>query len=30
MTVLAHTLARAVYDMLKRDTVCEMPKVLNG
>jgi hypothetical protein len=30
LTVLAHTLARAVYDMLKRDTVFDMLKFLNG
>jgi transposase len=30
LTVLAHKLARAVYDMLKRDTVFDMPKFLNG
>jgi len=27
---LAHTLARAVYDMLRRDTACDMHKFLNG
>jgi transposase len=30
LTVLAHKLARAVYYMLKRDTVFDMPKFLNG
>ena len=30
LTVLAHTLARAVYDMLRRDTACDMHKFLNG
>ena len=30
LTVLAHKLARAVYDMLKRDTVFDRPKCLNG
>jgi transposase len=29
-TVLAHKLARAVYDMRKRDTVCEMDRFLHG
>jgi transposase len=30
LTVLAHKLARAVYDMLKRDTAFDMQKFLNG
>jgi transposase len=30
LTVLAHKLARAVYDMLKRDTVFDLHKFLNG
>lgn len=30
LTVLAHKLARAVYDMLKRDTAFEMHKFLTG
>jgi transposase len=30
LTVLAHKLARAVYDLLKRDTVFDMQKFLNG
>lgn len=30
LTILAHKLARAVYDMLTRDTVCEMDTCLNG
>jgi transposase len=30
LTVLAHKLARAVYYMLKRDTVFDMQKFLNG
>ena len=30
LTVLAHKLARAVYDMLKRDTGFDMQKFLNG
>ena len=30
LTILAHKLARAVYYMLKRDTVFDMPKFLNG
>jgi transposase len=30
LTILAHKLARAVYDMLKRDTVCAMDKCLHG
>jgi len=30
LTVLAHKLARAVYDMLKRDTVFDRQKFLNG
>jgi len=29
-TLVAHTGARAVYDMLKRDTVFEMHKCRNG
>jgi transposase len=30
LTIWAHKLARAVYYMLKRDTVCDMQKFLNG
>jgi transposase len=30
LTVFAHTLARAVYDMLTRDTAFDMQKFLNG
>jgi transposase len=30
LTILAHKLARAVYSMLKRDTVFDMQKFLNG
>jgi hypothetical protein len=30
LTVLAHKLARAVYDMLQRDTVFDMDKFLNS
>jgi transposase len=30
LTVLAHTLARAVYYMVRRDTVCDMDKFLHG
>jgi hypothetical protein len=30
LTILAHKLARAVYDMLTRDTVFEMDRFLNG
>ena len=30
LTVLAHKLARAVYDMLQRDTVFDMDKLLNS
>ena len=30
LTVLAHKLARAVYDLLKRDTAFDMQKFLNG
>ena len=30
LTILAHKSARAVYDMLKRDTVCDMQQFLNG
>jgi transposase len=30
LTIVAHKLARAVYDMLKRDTVFAMQKFLNG
>jgi hypothetical protein len=30
LTILAHKLARAVYDLLKRDTVFEMQTFLNG
>jgi transposase len=30
LTIFAHKWARAVYDMLKRDTVCDMQKFLNG
>ena len=30
LTLLAHKLARAVYDMLKRDTVFDMDKFLHG
>jgi hypothetical protein len=30
LTVLAQQLARAVYDRLKRATVCDRPKFLNG
>jgi transposase len=30
LTILAHKLARAVYDRLKRDTVFDMQKFLNG
>jgi transposase len=30
LTILAHKLARAVYDMLKRDTVCDMDTFLHG
>jgi transposase len=30
LTVLAHKLARVVYDMLKRDTAFDLQKVLNG
>ena len=30
LTILAHKLARAVYDMLKRDTVFDMDKFLHG
>jgi len=30
LTGLAHTLARAVYDMRKRDTVFDRQKCLNG
>jgi hypothetical protein len=29
LTVLAHQLARAVYDMLKRDTACDLDKFFN-
>ena len=29
-TVLAHQLARAVYDILRRDTVCDMDQFLHG
>ena len=30
LTIVAHTLARAVYDLLKRDTVCDMQKFFQG
>ena len=30
LTILAHKLARAVYDMLKRDTVLDRDKFLHG
>jgi hypothetical protein len=30
LTILAHTWARAVYDLLKRDTVFDMQKFLTG
>ena len=30
LTILAHKLARAVYDMLKRETVFDMHKFLQG
>ena len=30
LTIIAHKLARAVYYMLKRDTVFDMQKFLNG
>jgi hypothetical protein len=30
LTILAHTLARAVYDMLKRKTACDMQRFFNG
>ena len=30
LTILAHKLARAVYYMLTRDTVCEMDRFLHG
>jgi hypothetical protein len=30
LTILAHTLARAVYDRLKRQTAFEMDKFLHG
>ena len=30
LTVLAHTVARAVYDMLKRHTACDMHPLLHG
>jgi transposase len=30
LTILAHKLARAVYYMLKRDTVCDMDKFVHG
>jgi hypothetical protein len=30
LPVLAHTLARAVYDRLTRNTAFDMPKFLNG
>jgi transposase len=30
LTILAHKLARAVYDMLKRETAFDMPKFLKG
>jgi len=30
LTVLAHKLARAVYDMLRRETTCDLPTFLRG
>src|SRR5262252_4142812 len=30
LTILAHTLARAVYDRLKRQTACDMEQCLHG
>jgi hypothetical protein len=30
LTILAHTLARAVYDLLKRQTACDLAKCRNG